>query len=192
MASRGVVPKLFSLAFHARFFPSVLWRCLRPKPQDDPSPFANHLPAELVVSLAGCAVLIAVGLPRAMTRDSLVGWMLCGLGFLGVLALLVHGVRAQIGSQPSFDAFRPIIFFFCVALGILLGVFTGGTVLHGRGFGVLGGFVGLLVGYALGIFSGLWIQRLGWIGLLVDLAAGCAMIGMLVVGAVLTVVYGIF
>lgn len=192
MASRNATPKFFSLAFHTRFFPAVLWHRLRPKPQDEPSPFASHLPMEFIVALTGCAVLIAIGLPRAMTRGSLVGWTLCGLGLLGVLALLVHSVRAQMGSQPSFDAFRPIIFFFCVALGMLLGVFAGRTVLPGRGFGVLGGFVGLLVGYALGIFSGLWIQRLGWIGLLVDLAAGCAMIGMLVVGAVLTVVYGIF
>ena len=189
MVSRNASPEFFSLAFHTRYFPSVLWHRMRPKPQDEPSPFAHHLPVELIVALTGCAVLIAIGLPRVMTRGSPVGWLLCGLGLLGVLALLVHSVRAQMGSQPSFEAFRPIIFFFCVALGILLGVFAGGTVLHGRGSGVLGGFLGLLVGYALGIAAGLWIQRLGWIGLLVDLAAGCAMIGMLVVGLVLTVVY---
>ena len=188
MTSRNAAPAFFSLAFHTRFFPSVLWRCLRPQPQDEPSPFARHLPVELIVLFAGCAVLIAVGLPRTMTRGSLAGWLMCGIGLLGVLALLVHSVRAQMGSRPSFDAFRPVIFFFCVALGAALGVFAGVTMVHGRWFGVMGGFMGLLVGYALGIAAGLWIQRLGWIGILVDLAAGCAMIGMLVVGLVLGVV----
>lgn len=183
-------PRFFSLAFHAKFFPAVLWRGVRPAQEECAPRFANHLPMECLLLFVGCAVLIAVGLPRAMARGSLIGWALCGAGGLGLLALLVQSVRAQAGSRPSFDAFRPVIFVFCIALGTILGVFAGSTLLHGRWVSIAGGLIGLLAGYASGIVAGLWIQRLGWLGLLVDLVAGCALIGMLVVGLVLAVVHG--
>lgn len=180
-------PSILSWAFHARFFPSLVWRRLRPRGQPDGGGFANHLPIELPIVLLVCLVLLFGGLPAALDRGSLVGWMASGLGFVGTVALIVQSVWAQLGTRPTFDAFRLGVFTFFLSLGLTLGVALG----SGLQGGVLKALVaagGLVAGYLAGIGAGLWVQYLGWIAAWIELAAGLAALGMVVVD--LVIVFG--
>ena len=91
------------------------------------------------------------------------------------MALLVSSVRSQWGTRPTYDDFLAGIFFFFVSLGILLGIPVG--ISH-RSFllGACVSLAGLVAGYVLGIFSGLWAQRIGWMALAVNALAGLAAI----------------
>ncbi len=180
-------PKFLSAAFHVRFFPSLLWRRLRPRGQPAGGGFANHLPIELPIVLLVCLVLLFGGLPSALERGSLVGWTASGLGFVGTLALIAQSVWAQRGIRPTFDAFRLGVFAFFLSLGLTLGVALG-SGLQGGALKALVAAGGLVAGYLAGIGAGLWVQHLGWIAAWIDLAAGLAALGMVVVD--LVIVFG--
>jgi hypothetical protein len=117
-------------------------------------------------------------------RGSVVGWAVSGLGFLGAAALTVQSAWAQAGTRPTFDAFRVGAFGFFLTLGLTLGV-TAGLGVHAGALKVLAAAGGLAAGYAAGIAAGLWVQYLGWIAAWIELAAGLAALGMVVVDLVL-------
>jgi len=176
-------PGFLSAAFHARFFPSVVWRRLRPRAQSNGSAFANHIPIELPIVLLVCLALLLGGLPSAVERGSLVGWTASGLGLLGAAALLVQSVRAQLGTRPTFDAFRLGVFAFFLTLGLTAGL-TLGAGLRTGALRALAGLGGLAAGYLVGIGAGLWVQYLGWIAAWIELAAGLLALGMVVLDLV--------
>ncbi|HJT24116.1 MAG TPA: hypothetical protein VJ873_06035, partial [bacterium] len=62
-------------------------------------------------------------------------------------------------------------FLFLAALGAV-GGFTGGSFLGFLWLKGLGAFLGLVLGYLLGIPAGLWLQRLGPLRAFVALASG--------------------
>ena len=178
------MPKFLSLSFHTRFFPSLVWRRLRPRAPSPGSPFANHIPIELPVVMVICLALLLGGLPSALERGSLIGWTAVVLGFLGAAALVVQSVRAEAGTRPSFETFRLGVFVFFLTLGLTLGLALG-TGRHGWALKAFAAVDGLLAGYLLGIGAGLGVQYLGWIGAWIELAAGLGAVGLLVVDLVI-------
>jgi hypothetical protein len=67
-------PRFLSIAYHATFLPALLVRHLRPRKATFELPFTNHLPVEFAISVAACAVLIEISLPRALGHRSIAGW----------------------------------------------------------------------------------------------------------------------
>ena len=86
-------------------------------------------------------------------------------------------------GPPSYDGFLIGIFFFFIALGISAGAFS--MLSHSLPFGLLVGLGGLIAGYLLGIFAGLWLQYLGWLSEMVNGLAWLAVFGMFFVDLVL-------
>jgi hypothetical protein len=179
-----VPPSFFSLSFHTHFFPSLLWRRLRPKGEGYQSPFANHVPMEFMILIFISIATGVAGLTAGLGRGSIIGW---GVGILGLVVFvlfLVNSIRSQMGVRPSFDSFRFGIFFFFVVLGITVGIFEG-TLLHSRSLAGWGGLAGFVAGYGAGIFAGLGIQYLGWIGGLFSHLAVAGTVGLIVLDCVL-------
>ena len=119
-----------------------------------------------------------VGAAVRRCQGIILGWASSVLGIGGIAALLVLSVKSQWGDRPTYDNFLAGIFFFFVSLGILVGVPVGmslGSVV----IGACASMAGLVAGYALGIFSGLWAQRIGWMALAVNALAG---IGAIILG----------
>ena len=174
----------FTLEFHTKFFPRLLWSRLRPqKKEQGRACFGPNI--ELMGLLALCGMLIAIGIPLAVNRGSVVGWALIFLGIAGILAILVFSIFAQLGTKPSYDNFLIGVFFFFVFLGLTVGLFIGQQE-HWPFWGLLGrGVLGLFIGYIVGIFAGFWFQCFGWAAFLVDMAAGLMIIGMIIVDMVL-------
>jgi hypothetical protein len=181
---KEIPPSFFSLSFHTHFFPSLLWRRLRPKGEGYQSPFANHVPMEFMILIFISIAAGVAGLTAGLGRGSIIGWGFGVLGGAGFLALLVSSICSQIGSRSSFDSFSLNIFFFFVVLGITIGLFEG-SLHHSRWLGLLGGLIGLSVGYGAGIFAGLGIQYLGWIGGLFSHLAVAGIVGLIVLDCVL-------
>jgi hypothetical protein len=176
-------PKLMSVAFHTRFFPSLLWSRIRPKQQQTRSGFNSSF--ELYLVLAGCAVLVALGVPAAMSHGSIAGWMASGLGAAGILAVLANSISSRSGEPLSWDGFLVGIFFFFVFLGLTVGIFVN-TLEHFHLFLSLATCTaGLVAGYLVGIIAGLWLQYVGWLATVLNQVAGPAVIGMLVLDMVL-------
>ncbi len=180
----NIPPTFFSLSFHTRFFPSLLWRRLRPRKEEYQSPFSNHIPLELTILVVVSKVAAIAGLGAGISRGSVVGW---GVGILGLTAFaffLVDSIRSQMGIRPSFDSFSFGIFFFFVVLGITVGLFEG-TLLHSKSLAGWGGLAGFVAGYGAGIFAGLGIQYLGWIGGLFNHLSVAGIVGLIVLDCVL-------
>lgn len=186
-------PKFFSLAFHLKFFPGVLWgiyRRRREQEKEYQSPFAHHFLPEIPIIILVCLLLIAVGLPRFVMKHSLGGGAAAALGFVGLAALFVRsvwseaGARRETGGGYTFDAFVPTIFFFFVLLGATAG-WSWGFIEHSPRLAILGGLAGLAAGYAAGIAAGLWVNYLGWIAIYFVYLAFAAMMGMAILDAVL-------
>jgi hypothetical protein len=169
-------PKFLSLEFHTSFFPRLLWgRLRRKKKETQGTTFTSTM--EMIIALAVCLILAVIGIPSALTRGSVVGWILSIIGVGGILALLIASVGAQWGNRPTYDNFLTGVFFFFVSLGILIGIPVG----MGNSSPVLGvsvSLAGLLGGYMLGIFAGLRMQHLGWMALILNMVAGLAAIAM--------------
>jgi hypothetical protein len=178
-------PHLLSWTFHSRFFPSLLYRRVFPKEKTVQSPFAGHAKMELSILLAVSLVASITGYAEALRKGSILGWIFALAGTGGVLFLFVHGIRSQAGIKPSFDDFRVGVFFFLVFLGFTAGLGTGHAYKTAYGVRLLCGLVGALAGYILGIFGGLWIQRLGWLSEVLNFLAGVALIGMVIVDIIL-------
>jgi hypothetical protein len=176
-------PSILSGEFHAKFFPQLLSSRLRLKKRNDEGTSFSHN-MDFTIMFAVCLVLAAIGLPSALARGSLVGWILSIMGILGILAFFTFSVLSQLDTRPTYDRFLVGIFFFFVFLGITAGIFVG-TLNHSLFLGILCSAVGLLIGYVVGIFAGLWFQYLGWLAALVNMLAGLGIIGMITVDLVL-------
>jgi hypothetical protein len=175
-------PKLLSIEFHIRFFPSFLWDRLRPK-QRMGSGFNSSL--ERYLALTVCIILIAIGTPSALSHGSIAGWIASGIGAAGVLAMIVNSIASYWGKPPSYDDFLVGFFFFFVTAGLTAGIFIS-TLEHYRFFqSLLTSAAGLIVGYALGILAGFGLQYMGWLAAILDSLAYLAVFGMLVLDLVL-------
>ncbi len=185
MVLNNIPPKFLSLSFHTKFFPALLWQRLRPRKEEEyQSPFANHIPMELIITLTICSVLTAIGIPSAMSDGSIIGWLIVSIGVAGILALIIISVKSGLEEPPSYNDFLMGIFFFFVALGISAGIFNG-SLKHSHLLMVLGSLTGLFAGYVIGIFTGLYMQYLGWIAVLLNTLAGVSIVGMVIVDLVL-------
>jgi hypothetical protein len=185
-ATADPVPKFLYLDFHLRFFPQVLRRRLRGKAKEGGVSFTSTL--EATILLAACVVLALIGLPSAITRGSIVGYVFSILGVGGAGTLFVWSVASSWGSPAGYDQFSPGVFFFFVLAGIFVGIPVG---LSGHSFllGVSLSLAGLVAGYPIGIFSGRQAQRLGWISTIVDMLAGLAAVGL--AGAALIMLFAL-
>jgi hypothetical protein len=175
-------PRFFSFAFHTRFFAGVLLDRLRPRRRAGTGFFTfDHF-----VTLAVCLFLVIMATPRAGHQRSTVGWILFGLGLLGLVFLIVQSVASQWRERPSYDDFLIGFFFLFITLGLTAGIYVG-THQHSLALGLLAGTAGLLLGYLLGIFAGLQFQRLGWLAALLNILAGVAIVGLAIFNVILIV-----
>lgn len=169
MAAEEHNPRFLSLRYHTVFFPSVLTRCtFRTKRSEGATSFTSNL--EMMVCLAVCAILSIVGLPSAITGKSVVGWIMTVVGGGGIILLLAISIGAQWGSRPSYSTFLAWVFFFFVSLGLFVGIPVGMDH-HSFLIGAATSLCGLIVGYSVGIFAGLQLQRLGWLAVALNFAA---------------------
>ena len=178
-AKPEAAPGFFSIEFHTRFFPALLMGRLRPRESPD-SGFSST--TGLTIILAICAVLVAIGLPNAISHKSVIGWIIGGTGSAGIAFLFIQSILAGRGNPPSYDRFLKGVFLLFVALGLSAGVFAYSH--HSLALGILTGAGGLIAGYPLGILGGLQLQRLGWISALVNGLAALAAFGALFVDMV--------
>ena len=133
---------------------------------------------EMMISMAVCLILAALGIPPAVNRGSVAGWLAAVVGVGGILALLVLSVAAQWGTRSSYDNFLIGVFFFFLSLGIFIGIPVGMDS-HSFLLGVSASLAGLVGGYALGILAALGLQHLGWMAGIVNMLAG---FGAIVIG----------
>jgi len=173
-------PSILSSEFHTKFFPQLLWSRLRPKKG------ICFPPMEFMMAFFACVILTGVGVPWALNRGSIVGWILSIIGLGGLLAIFIFSIFSHRGNRPTYDDFLVGIFFFFLFLGISAGICIG-TFKHSLSLGLLSGTAGLFLGYVIGIFVGLWFQYLGWVATLVNMLSGLAIIGMIVVDLVMLV-----
>ena len=175
-------PKLLSIEFHTQFFPAFLWNRLRPK-QRTGSGFNSSF--ELYITLAVCIILVVIGLPSALSRGSIAGWIMSGIGAAGILTMIINSIASSWGKVPSYDDFLVGFFFFFVTLGLTAGIFIS-TLNHYPFFqSLLISAAGLILGYVLGILAGLGLQYLGWMAAILDALAGLMVFGMLMLDLVL-------
>ena len=174
-------PRLLSLEFHLSFFPKLLLRRTALETQRE-SGFNSTM--EMYVLFAVCIILILIGIPSAVTKDSVIGWVIGCIGSAGIMALLINSIVWGIKSKPTYSAFLSGIFYFFPVLGLSAGVFTG-TLDHSLIEGILMGGAGLIAGYLLGIIAGLWLQYLGWMANILNMLAFLAVFGMVFVDIVL-------
>lgn len=143
------------------------------KKQEQATSFTSTM--EMMIALALCLVLAGVGIPLALSKGSIIGWILSIIGVGGGAVLLISSVATQWGNRPTYSDFLMGIYFLFVSLGIFVGIPVGMDK-HSPWLGVLTSLAGLLVGYVLGIFAGFRLQHLGWIAVPIDLLAGFAAI----------------
>ena len=177
MTADPIPPKFFSLEFHTGFFPRLLRdRVLRKEKETRGTGFTSTM--EMMISVAACLILAALGIPSAVNRGSIAGWIAAIVGVGGILALLVVSVAAQWGIRPNYDNFLIGIFFFFISLGIFIGIPVGMDN-HSLRLGVSASLAGLAGGYVLGILAGLGLHYLGWMAVIVNILAG---FGAIVIG----------
>lgn len=178
-------PGFLSLAFHTSFFPGLIRDRLgghRKQKESYDSGFSSNTGYYVVLII--CFLLIAVGLPDAISHRTVIGWVAAGIGAAGIVALLINGI-VSCKNPPSYEYFLTGVFFFFVTLGITTGVFIG-TLEHSLSQGLLAGAGGLIAGYFIGILAGLWFQHLGWLfSGMVNSIAWFAVLGMFFVDLVL-------
>jgi hypothetical protein len=175
-------PRFLSVEFHTRFFPAFLWGRLRHK-QRTGSGFNSSFELYLVLTI--CVVLVAIGVPAALSHRSIAGWIIGAIGAAGFLAMLIISILSRRGAPPSYDGFLVGFFFFFVVFGLSAGIFIGALVHYPLFQGLLVGAAGLLAGYLMGILAGLALQYIGWLAAVLDPLAGLVVFGMLVVDLVL-------
>ena len=167
-------PRFFSLEFHFRFLPGVIWRRLRGGSEADRPSFAHHVIIELPVLLVGCCVLLAIGVPLALGAQPVLGWAMAVLGLGGIIFLVIHSILSRPPGRPSFETFHVMVFLFCVLLGLTAGMIEAPA----PWLRLPCAAAGALAGYGLGIFAGLWVEYLGWIALVPDLLAVAGAAGL--------------
>lgn len=173
-------PRFLSIEFHVRFFPGLIWSRLR-QAERTGTGFSSIF--EIYVAFAICVILVAIGIPGALSHKSVTGWLIGGIGLAGILALLANSIFSH-KDAPSYDRFLTGVFFFFLALGMTAGVLAG-KLNHSLSLGLFSGSGALVAGYLLGIPAGLWLQRLGWFSGVVNGLAWLATFGMLFVDMVL-------
>jgi hypothetical protein len=183
MAGELGPPGVLSARFHFRYFPRLLWSRLRPKKKEEAETRFSP-PFEPMLLLVLCLILAVAGMPSAIRHGSVVGWSFTILGVGGILAIVIFSVLSQLGVKPAFDGFLIWPFFFFVFFGISAGILIGKTE-HSLASGLEWGALGLLLGYFFGLFAGLWLQYLGRLAALAEMASGLAIIGMVVADLVL-------
>ncbi len=172
MAADSITPKFLSLEFHTGFFPRLLRdRLYRKRKESEGTTFSSI--TEMMIALVVCLILAVIGIPSAVTRGSILGCILSVLGVGGIVALLMLSVGSQWSTRPTYDSFLVGVFFFFASLGILIGIPVGMSH-HSFMLGACASLVGLVAGYVIGIFAGLWTQRLGWMAIVVNALAGFA------------------
>jgi hypothetical protein len=174
--------RFLSVEFHTRFFPAFLWGRLRHK-QRAGSGFNSFLELYLVLTI--CVVLVAIGVPAALSHRPITGWIMSGTGAAGILALLVYSILSRRGEPPSYDGFLIGFFFFFVVFGLSAGIFIGALEHYPLFQCLLTGGAGLLAGYVMGILAGFGLQYIGWMAAILDPLAGLMVFGMLIVDLVL-------
>ena len=184
MDSNAISPKFLSLEFHVKFFLPMLLSRLRPRKREGTS--FSPLPLDAILALAFCFILVIIGMPYALSHKSIIGWVVGGIGGVGMLVLFGYSIYIHWEEQPSFDCFLTGIFFFFVTLGITTGIFIGAQE-HSFLKGLVSGSACLLAGYVLGIYAGLWFQRLAMLALLLNVLAFAAIIGMIILDLVLLI-----
>lgn len=175
-------PGIWSVEFHTRFFPVFLWRRFRSKERRGAG---FHSPFELYIVLAVCIVLVALGAPSALAQGSIGGWIACGLGAAGLIAMIIHSVASSWGRRPSYEDFLAGCFFFFVTLGLTAGIFISSINHYSFLPGLLLCLAGLIIGYMMGLAAGLGLQYLGWLAVVLNGLAYLAIIGMAAVDLVL-------
>ncbi len=168
-------PRFLSLAFHTRFFPRVLLNRLRPRGRAG----SRFYTFDHFVTLAVCLFLVVIATPKAGHHRSTIGWMLLGIGSLGLLALLIQSIASQCRQRPSYDSFLVGFFFLFITLGLTAGFYVG-TRQSSLVQGLLAGAAGSFAGYLLGILAGLQFQRLGWLAALLNVLVGIGIIGLII------------
>jgi hypothetical protein len=181
-----IPPSLFSISFHVRFFPALLWRIVHRKEKEGRSPFENHVPLEFTVLTVLSAASALWGLPVALSSGSIPGWIFGGAGLAAFILLFVNSIASAYGRPLSYECFSVKVFLFFVFFGLTAGSMIGRISFSTSGLELLlYGVGGLLPGYFAGILAGYWVQKLGWMAGLFELAAILAIPGMIVLGIVL-------
>ena len=183
MTDNSNVPKFFSLEFHLRFFPRLLWSRIQPKNKEETGTTFTSTFDQMIL-LVFCLVIAATGLPSALLHGSILGWIMSVLGIIGVLAVVVLSMLSQLDTKLSYGNFLFGVFFFFVFLCFTAGIFIGRTG-STHIWWILSGVIGILLGYFIGLLAGYWLQLLGWIAGLVNILSGCAVIGMIILDIVL-------
>jgi hypothetical protein len=181
MTEQNNIPKFFSLEFHIRFFPRMLWSRLQPKKEAEGTRFSHDM--EFIILLALCLFLAAMGIPMAI-KGSWLGWLLGILGIGGILAFIVFCILSEVGTRPSYDRFLIWSFLFFVFLGVSSGMLIGKEQ-HSLLLGLFSSVSGFFLGYLIGIFAGLWLQYLGWFASIINMLCGFAIFLTVVVDLVL-------
>ncbi|HAK89572.1 MAG: hypothetical protein A2077_02020 [Nitrospirae bacterium GWC2_46_6] len=156
-----------------------------PKKDEYESPFRDHIPIEMPVLAVVSFAAAVLGISSGLSKGSILGWLIGGIGAAGFLALFIHSIYSQAGCSPSFERFKVSVFLFFVIFGAVAGITAGKIGFdHSRWMRVMDGLAGLVIGYFGGICAGLWIQKLGWIGGLLEVfaiagTAGTAIVGIL-------------
>jgi len=174
-------PRLLSWSFHVRFFPSVLRRIFLPREKAYESPFAHHGQMEWTIILTLSLLAAILGFASGLGKGSVIGWFFAVLGTGGFVIVVVHSISSRGGQKPSFDNFRSGVFFLLLFAGFTAGLGMGHAWHLGYWVRLLCGLAGAFIGYFLGILGGLGIQYLGWLSELLDLLAGLALAGMVIV-----------
>jgi hypothetical protein len=178
-------PPFFSIDFHVKFFPALLWRLLHPRNRKYESTFAGHISLELPVITVVSLALGIYGVTAVIDSGTILGWV-CGIAGLGGFSyLLTSSIRSTLGMDPSFDYFHTIIFLFFVFLGLTIGLEMGIVYRLTSDLKFIAGLTGFILGYVTGIFAGLWVQKLGWIASLLDIIALTVIAGMIVLDIVI-------
>ena len=172
-------PGILTVDFHTRFFPKLLRsRIFMEETSGSSTSFTSNL--EMTLGLFLCLLMSTFGTPMAVQQHSVFGWILLSLGIVGIIFIFISSLIAQWGVRPTFDNFLAWTFLFFLFLGFSAGLFLSSVNHWSHGIVLGASVLGILAGYGVGIFAGLWFQCLGWIsGLLNGLAA------LLIVGLIL-------
>lgn len=176
-----MTPKFWSLEFHIRFFPALLRGRLTPRESEGSGFTSSSLEKYFLFIL--CLMFVVVGIPNAVLKNSILGWIAGGIGAAGIALLTINSIFSG-KIQPDYENFLTGIFFFFVLMGLTAGIFTG-SLNHSLWLGIITAAAGVIAGYFAGIAAGLWFQYMGWLASLLNGLCMLACIGMFMVDLVI-------
>jgi hypothetical protein len=171
-----MAPSVFSPAFHLRYFPRLLWSRQPRLGPPTVGPFADHALHEHTLLPVVAVVLLVTGTNLTSGPHETLGWVLAGVGGVGVVALLAHAVITRRGEAPTWERFAVSLFALAVAVGVGGGLIVGLRLPPMQLLAVA--FGGLVLGYVAGLVAGYWAQALGYMEGLVRFLAGVGVIGV--------------